>query len=101
MECFDGLTLAYLYHRDQRCASYPHHWPPRLRRYRSYKHDIHNMGEASGKLLKLRLVTFRYKNDPAEYDAPGSWQRGDKVYPELVPDGALFDAERLCCSTRS
>ena len=27
------------------------------------------MGEASGKLLKLRLVAFRYKNDPAENDA--------------------------------
>ena len=57
---------------------------------------IHNMGEASGKLLKLRLVAFRYKNDPAETILPACG-RGAKVYL----DGALFDAERPCCSTRS
>src|SRR5215469_16874066 len=29
-----------------------------------YKHDIHDMGTASTKLLKLRAVTFRYNHDP-------------------------------------
>ncbi|MGA7871115.1 MAG: tail fiber domain-containing protein [Candidatus Binatus sp.] len=30
-----------------------------------YKRDIHDMGEASGGLMKLRPVSFRYKQDPA------------------------------------
>ncbi len=56
-----------------------------------YKHDIHDMGAASRKLLKLRPVTFRYNDDPT-----GMLQYGlvaeevAKVYPELVthgPDG--------------
>jgi len=50
-----------------------------------YKRDIHDMGEASAKLMKLRPVTFRYKADPA-----GRLQYGlvaeevEKLYPELV-----------------
>ncbi len=50
-----------------------------------YKRDIHDMGNASNGLLKLRPVTFRYKQDPA-----GSLQYGliaedvARVYPELV-----------------
>ncbi len=53
------------------------------------KHDIHDMGAASSKLLKLRPVRFRYNNDPA-----GTQQYGlvaeevEKVYPELVTYGA-------------
>jgi hypothetical protein len=50
-----------------------------------YKRDIHNMDESSNSLLKLRPVTFRYKDDPA-----GTLQYGlvaeevEKLYPELV-----------------
>jgi hypothetical protein len=53
-----------------------------------YKHDIHDMGMASSKMLKLRPVTFRYNNDPV-----GNLQYGlvaeevANVYPELVTRG--------------
>ncbi len=54
-----------------------------------YKRDIHDMGNASAKLLKLRAVSFRYKEDPT-----GTIQYGlvaeevERVYPELVSYGA-------------
>jgi hypothetical protein len=54
-----------------------------------YKRDIRDMGEASDGLMKLRPVTFRYKEDPA-----GALQYGllaeevARVYPELVTYGA-------------
>jgi Chaperone of endosialidase len=50
-----------------------------------YKHDIHDMDAASSNLMKLRPVTFRYKQDPQ-----GERQYGliaeevAQVYPELV-----------------
>jgi hypothetical protein len=50
-----------------------------------YKRDIRDMDESSSSLLKLRPVTFRYKDDPA-----GTLQYGlvaeevEKLYPELV-----------------
>jgi hypothetical protein len=50
-----------------------------------YKRDIHDMGDASDALMKLRPVTFRYKDD-----AQGIKQYGlvaeevEKLYPELV-----------------
>ncbi len=58
-----------------------------------YKRDIHDMDAASSNLMKLRPVTFRYKNDPA-----GTLQYGlvaeevAKLYPDLVsygPDGKI------------
>jgi hypothetical protein len=54
-----------------------------------YKRDIADMGERTSGLLKLRPVTFRYKNDQS-----GALQYGlvaeevAKVYPELVVYGA-------------
>lgn len=54
-----------------------------------YKRDIHDMDEASSNLMKLRPVTFRYKEDPA-----GTLQYGlvaeevAKLYPQLVSYGA-------------
>ena len=56
-----------------------------------YKHDIHDINESSHKLLKLRPVSFRYKNDPTnalQYRLVA--EEVEKVYPELVsygPDG--------------
>ncbi len=50
-----------------------------------YKRDIHDMGRSSEGLMKLRPVTFRYKDDP-----DGTTQYGlvaeevARVYPELV-----------------
>ena len=54
-----------------------------------FKRDIHDMGNSSAALMKLRPVTFKYRNDPegirqyglvAEEVAP--------IYPELVSYGA-------------
>ncbi len=54
-----------------------------------FKRDIRDMGQASGKLMSLRPVTFRYKED-----STGTIQYGlvaeevARVYPELVTYGA-------------
>ena len=54
-----------------------------------YKRDIRDMGDASAGLLRLRPVSFRYKQD-----AKGTLQYGliaeevARVYPELVTYGA-------------
>src|SRR5208337_363456 len=59
-----------------------------------YKHDIRDMGDKSGALLKLRPVSFRYNNDPAETLQYGLVaEEVAKVYPELVvygPDGKVM-----------
>ena len=53
-----------------------------------YKRDIRDMGSASAGLMRLRPVTFRYKDDPS-----GTLQYGlvaeevARVYPELVTRG--------------
>jgi len=53
-----------------------------------FKRDVHDMGAASERLMKLRPVTFRYKEDPN-----GTVQYGlvaeevAQVYPELVAYG--------------
>ena len=50
-----------------------------------FKRDIRSMGEASSSLMKLRPVTFRYKDDRS-----GDRQYGlvaeevERLYPELV-----------------
>ena len=59
-----------------------------------YKHDIRDMGEKSSALLKLRPVSFRYNNDPANTLQYGLVaEEVAKVYPELVvygPDGKVM-----------
>ena len=61
-----------------------------------YKRDIRDMREASDRLMKLRPVTFRYKED-----ADGIQQYGliaeevEKVYPELVIDNTDGKAETV------
>jgi hypothetical protein len=64
-----------------------------------YKRDIHDMGGASAGLMKLRPVSFRYKDDPS-----GTLQYGlvaeevERVYPELVtrgPDGKFQSVRYL------
>lgn len=53
-----------------------------------FKYDIENMGEASGDLMKLRPVTFRYKQ--AQEDGSHPLQYGlvaeevAEIYPDLV-----------------
>ena len=54
-----------------------------------YKHDIHDMGTASDKLMKLRPVTFQYKEDSSGIRQYGLIaEEVEKVYPELVIDGS-------------
>jgi hypothetical protein len=54
-----------------------------------YKRDIHDMREASARLMKLRPVTFRYKNDPEGIRQYGLVaEEVARVYPELVTYGA-------------
>ena len=61
-----------------------------------YKRDVRDMGDASDKLMKLRPVIFQYKED-----SDGIKQYGliaeevEKVYPELVIDGADGKAEAV------
>ncbi len=61
-----------------------------------YKRDIQTMGKRSDGLLKLRPVTFRYKQDPQ-----GQRQYGliaeevARVYPELVTKGAKGEVESV------
>ena len=62
-----------------------------------YKHDIHDMDAASSNLMKLRPVTFLYKEDPK-----GERQYGliaeevARLYPELVS----YDADGKVVSVR-
>jgi trimeric autotransporter adhesin len=54
-----------------------------------FKRDIRSMGEASNDLMKLRPVTFRYKNDPSGARRYGLVaEEVQRVYPELVTYGA-------------
>src|SRR5262249_25701066 len=53
-----------------------------------FKRLIREMGEASDRLMKLRPVTFRYKEDPARTLQYGLVaEEVARVYPELVTDG--------------
>ena len=63
---------------------------------RRYKEEIHDMGDASGGLLRLRPVTFHYKKPNADGSKPLEYgliaEEVDAVYPELVvrgPDGQV------------
>jgi hypothetical protein len=61
-----------------------------------YKHDIQDMGERTQRLLKLRPVTFRYKQDPEAALQYGLIaEEVAKVYPELVVRGAKGEVESV------
>jgi len=61
-----------------------------------YKRDIRDMGDASDKLMKLRPVTFTYKADSTGIQQYGLIaEEVEKVYPELVIDGADGKAETV------
>jgi hypothetical protein len=54
-----------------------------------FKRDISDMGAASDSLMKLRPVTFRYKDDPAGIRQFGLIaEEVEQVYPELVTHAA-------------
>ena len=53
-----------------------------------YKRDIRDMGNASAGLMKLRPVSFRYKDDPASTLQYGLVaEEVQRVYPQLVTRG--------------
>jgi hypothetical protein len=53
-----------------------------------YKRDIRDMGDASSNLMKLRPVSFRYKEDPDRHLQYGLIAEDvERVYPELVTHG--------------
>jgi hypothetical protein len=50
-----------------------------------YKRDIRDMGSSSEALMKLRPVTFRYRNDPSQKRQYGLVaEEVARVYPDLV-----------------
>jgi hypothetical protein len=55
---------------------------------RRYKEDIPDMGDATGNLIRLRPVTFRYKQPFEDGSKPIQYgliaEEVAKVYPELV-----------------
>ena len=57
-----------------------------------FKEDIHEMGEASSGLLRLRPVTFRYRQPFADGSKPVQYgliaEEVEKVYPDLVAHSA-------------
>jgi hypothetical protein len=54
-----------------------------------YKRDILDMGSSSEALMKLRPVTFRYKDDPSPQRQYGLVaEEVAQVYPDLVSHGA-------------
>ena len=54
-----------------------------------FKRDIHDMGSSSAALMKLRPVTFRYRNDPEGIRQYGLVaEEVARIYPELVSYGA-------------
>jgi Chaperone of endosialidase len=61
-----------------------------------YKRDIQDMGVNSRGLLKLRPVTFRYKQDPQGARQYGlTAEEVAKVYPELVTRGTDGELESV------
>jgi hypothetical protein len=54
-----------------------------------YKRDIRDMGSSSDALMKLRPVTFRYRNDPSQQSQYGLVaEEVARVYPNLVSHDA-------------
>jgi hypothetical protein len=54
-----------------------------------YKRDIRDMGNSSDALMKLRPVTFRYRNDPSQQRQYGLVaEEVARVYPDLVGHNA-------------
>jgi hypothetical protein len=54
-----------------------------------FKRDIHDMRDSSEALMKLRPVTFRYRNDPDGIKQYGLVaEEVARIYPELVGYGA-------------
>jgi hypothetical protein len=57
-----------------------------------FKEDIHDMGDASGAIFRLRPVTYRYRQSYADGSKPVDYgliaEEVSEVYPDLVVKGA-------------
>jgi hypothetical protein len=66
---------------------------------RRYKEDIHDMGDASARLLSLRPVTFRYKKPYVDGGKPVQYgliaEDVAQVFPELVVRNAQGQPETV------
>jgi hypothetical protein len=66
---------------------------------RRYKEDIHNMGDSSSGLLRLRPVTFRYKRPFEDGSKPIQYaliaEEVAEVYPDLVTRSADGQVETV------
>ena len=60
---------------------------------RRYKEDIHDMAEASGGLLQLRPVTFRYKQASADGSKPRQYGLIAEEVAEVYPDLVVYNAD--------
>ena len=66
---------------------------------RRFKEDIHDMGETSSGLYRLRPVTFQYKKPYADGSKPLDYgliaEEVDEVFPDLVVKGADGQLETI------
>ena len=60
---------------------------------RRFKKQIEDMAEASEKLLDLRPVTFRYKQEPVEGTQPLQFGLIAEEVAEVLPDLVVYDEE--------
>jgi len=58
-----------------------------------YKEEINDMGEASGRLLDLKPVTFRYKEGRENGDRPLEYGLIAEEVAEVFPDLVVFNSE--------
>jgi hypothetical protein len=57
-----------------------------------YKEDINDMGEASGRLLDLKPVTFRYKDSRGNGEKPLEYGLIAEEVAQVFPDLVVFDS---------
>src|ERR1051325_2981147 len=66
---------------------------------RRFKEDIHDMGDASSALMKLRPVTFRYKQPYVNGTKPINYgliaEEVEAVYPDVVAHSADGEIETV------
>ena len=60
---------------------------------RRFKKEIEDMAEASEKLLDLRPVTFKYKQEPVEGRQPLEFGLIAEEVAEVLPDLVVYDEE--------